>query len=97
MQKKDYLDHIILETLNLLHNSDGLRYMDLKSKLNISDTSLILRLDKLKSAQYIIPVAKITDTRRNYIDYTLTDTGIQLVKKLDIESLLIKVEEQLAR
>ena len=71
--------------------------MDLKSKLNISDTSLILRLDKLKSAQYIIPVAKITDTGRNYIAYTLTDLGIQLVKELDIETLLIKVEDQLAR
>ena len=95
MRKKDYLDYIVLETLNLLYNSDGLRYMDLKSKLNISDTSLLSRLDKLKTAQYIIPIAKITDTGRNYIAYTLTDFGIQLVKEFDIEALLIKVENQL--
>ena len=98
LEKSDYLDHIILETLKILYQSEnGLRYMDLKSKLNISDTSLILRLNKLKTAEYIGTEAKVSDTGRNYIAYILTDFGVQLVKELDVEKLLNKVEKRLAR
>jgi len=94
LKKSDYLDYIILETLNILHQSkNGLRYVDLRTKLNVSDTSLVNRLYKLKSLKYVELKPQISDTGKNYFAYTLTDTGIQLVKELDIEALLIKVEK----
>jgi len=97
LEKSDYLDHIVLEILNLLSKNDsGLRYNDLKTKLNVSDTSLVQRLNKLKSAEYIAPEAKISDTGRNYIAYILTDFGVQLIKELNIPKLLEKIDEQLA-
>ncbi|MCJ8306867.1 MAG: hypothetical protein HRU07_07460 [Nitrosopumilus sp.] len=96
MEKSDYLDHIILETLNLLNKSkNGLRYGDLKLKLNVSDTSLVNRLNKLKTSNYVTSKAQITDIGKNYFAYTLTDFGIQLVKELDVEKLLNNVEKLL--
>ena len=97
MEKSDYFDIINLETLNFLCKSDnGLRYIDLKAKLNVSDTSLVNRLKKLKYAEYISAEAKISDVGRNYIAYVLTDLGADLVKELEIEKLLEKVQEKFA-
>ena len=70
--------------------------MDLKAKLNVSDTSLVNRLNKLKFAEYISAEAKISDVGRNYIVYVLTDLGAELVKELEIEKLLEKVQEKFA-
>jgi len=98
LEKSDYLDHIILETLNILHQSEnGLRYGDLKTKLNVSDTSLITRLNKLKNSDFVTSKAQISDSGKNYFAYTLTAFGIQLVKELDIVKLINKVEKRLAR
>ena len=69
--------------------------MDLKAKLNVSDTSLVNRLNKLKFAEYISAEAKISDAGRNYIAYVLTDLGAELVKELEIEKLLEKVQKNL--
>lgn len=74
-----------------------MRYSELKSKLNVSDTSLVQRLNKLKNAEYITSEAKIAETEKNYFAYTLTELGCQLVTKLDITKLLEKVEDQVGR
>lgn len=97
MEKSDYLDHIILETLNELSQADnGLRYVDLKSKLNVSDTSLVQRLNKLKDAEYVTSEAKMNDKGKNYFAYVLTDLGVQLFKELDVPRLLKIVEKKFA-
>ena len=96
MKRSDYLDHIVLDTLNHLSNvTDGLRYTELKTRLNVSDASMVNRLNKLKDAGYVTVVAKTKDTGRHYVSYSLTHPGIELVHVLDVPSLLKKVENQL--
>ncbi|MDI1495926.1 MAG: hypothetical protein K8823_1234 [Cenarchaeum symbiont of Oopsacas minuta] len=96
MDKSDYFDHIILEILNTLHQSSGLRYSNLKTKLNVSDTSLVNRLNKLKLADYIIPQVTINEFGKNNVVYVLTKNGDKLVDKLNIKELIQNVESQLA-
>ena len=70
MKNHDLIDSVILEALNLLKKSqDGLRYGDLKLKLNISDSTLTNRLNKLKSYGLVKLEAKDSDLGRNYVVY----------------------------
>ena len=85
MDKSDYFDHIILEILNILHQSSGKRYSDLKGELIVSDTSLVNRLNKLKLAEYIIPKITFNESGKNNINYVLTKKGDQLVNTLNIK------------
>lgn len=94
MKKNDLMDSVILEALNLLkNNQNGLRYAELKSKLNISDSTLTNRLNKLKSYDLVKLEAKDSAVGRNYVVYGLTETGIKLVTKLDIDKILETLEE----
>ena len=95
LDKSDYFDHIILEILNILHQSSGQRYSDLKTQLNVSDTSLVNRLNKLKLAEYIIPQITFNESGKNNINYVLTKKGNQLVNTLNIKDLIKNIEAQL--
>ena len=97
VKRNDYLDHIVLDTLGqLFKTSEGLRFTELKTKLNVSDTSLVNRLNKLKDAKYIAMNANTSNTGRSYITYTLTQSGINLVHALNVPALLKELENQLA-
>ena len=96
MKKSDYLDHIVLDTLNKLSTVvDGLRYTELKTQLRVSDASLVNRLNKLKNAGYIDIKLMSTKTGRHYTSYILTPSGTELVKILNISELLKNVESQI--
>ena len=97
MRRSDYTDHVMLATLNQLHEvPDGLRFTELKAKLNVSDTSLVNRLNKLREAGYVTMDAKPGKKGRSYIAYVLTPSGIELVLALNISTLLETVENQFA-
>ena len=96
MKRSDYLDHIVLDTLNILSTTvDGLRYTEMKTQLRVSDASLVNRLGKLKDAGYVDVKLMPTKTGRYYTSYMLTQSGIELVRMFDIPKLLKKVEDQL--
>ena len=97
MKRNDYLDHIVLDTLNQLSKTaDGLKFTELKTKLNVSDTSLVNRLNKLKDAKHVVMQARTSSTGRSYITYTLTSSGTNLVYALNVPALLEELENQLA-
>jgi len=88
------MDSVILEALNLLKkDQNGLRYVELKSKLNISDSTLTDRLTKLKYYGLVKLEAKDSDIGRNYVVYNLTESGIKLVTKLDIDKIIETLED----
>lgn len=94
MKNGDLIDSVILETLDLLKKAEnGLRYVDLKAKLNISDSTLSNRLNTLKSYALVKLEARDIEVGRNYVVYGLTETGLNLVNKLDIEKILETLEE----
>lgn len=94
MSTKDFLlDAVILSILAELHKSDGLRYVDLKNRLNVSDSTLTKRLDKLREHNLIQVQARLSESGRNYIAYQLTETGRDVVNRLDIPDLLERLDE----
>lgn len=94
MKNSDLMDPVILEALNLLKKSqDGLRYVELKSKLIISDSTLTDRLNKLKSYELVKIEAKDSKNGRNYVVYDLTESGTNFVNKLDIEKIIETLED----
>lgn len=92
MSKNEFLlDAVLLGVLSELHRTRGLRYRELKAKLNVSDSTLTNRLGLLKSHRLVKVVARSSETGRSYIVYRLTETGGRVVKELDAPNLLQKV------
>ena len=87
----------MIDTLNRLSNApDGLRFTELKAKLNVSGASLVNRLNKLKDVEYITINAKTGKKSRAHVAYALTQSGVEPVDTLGVPTLLEKVENQFA-
>ena len=70
----------MIDTLNRLSNApDGLRFTELKAKLNVSGASLVNRLNKLKDVEYITINAKTGKKSRAHVAYALTQSGVEPV------------------
>lgn len=75
-----------------LHNSEGKRYVELKHKLGIADSTLTKRLNILKSFR-LVTIEAISDEGHNYIVYKLTETGNKLVKEWNVQQVLERDKE----
>ena len=84
-------DGISLHILNELSLKTAMRYIDLKEKLEVSDSSLTKRLTELRSMNMINVEARTNEKGRNFIVYVLTPDGEKVVKELDIRNWIKKV------
>ncbi|MBI2127290.1 MAG: transcriptional regulator [Thaumarchaeota archaeon] len=75
------------------HRTKGLRYVELKESLNVSDSTLTNRLDKLRDHQLVELKAHASESGRNYITYQLTEIGREGVKRLNVPDLLERVDD----
>lgn len=86
------LDVVTLSILAELSPSNSLRYVELRNRLNLSDSTLTNRLHKLRSRGLARLRANAGEMGRNYITYELTDRGRGVVEKLGIKDFLHKVD-----
>jgi DNA-binding HxlR family transcriptional regulator len=87
------LDSVVLTILAELYKNKELRYVQLKQKLNISDSALVTRLERLKAHKIVDIVARSNDGRGNYIAYVLTQQGNHIVSTLKVPELLQSLEK----
>jgi DNA-binding HxlR family transcriptional regulator len=82
-------DGIVLHILDELSHQE-LQYVDLKQKLEVSDSSLTKRLSDLRQIGFIRVEARTSEKGRNYIVYMLTEQGKGAVKDIDIHNFIKK-------
>ena len=83
INNKELLDPIIAEIMQKLKTDPNQRYQDLKDYLNISDATLSKKMSLLKSYEIIEPSSTNHKTGRNFIVYSLTQIGINMVSALN--------------
>ncbi|MGQ9718244.1 MAG: transcriptional regulator [Nitrososphaerales archaeon] len=93
VKKESLIDAVLLSILAKLYRSRGIRYVELKNKLNVSDSTLKNRLDRLRRRNLITIQAKRSESGRNYIAYTLTDMGKKIVEHVKVSDVLERFDE----
>lgn len=93
MSTGSVLDAITFGILSHLYKEGPLRYVQLKTKLNVSDSSLSSRLASLGNHQLITIEGVLNETGRNYFAYKLTEAGVNMVKTLNIPKILEQLDD----
>lgn len=93
MSTDSVLDAITFSILSHLYKRGALRYVQLKTKLNVSDSALSSRLTSLANHQLITIEGVLNETGRNYFVYKLTEAGTNLVKTLNIPKILEQLDD----
>ncbi|MDG6945680.1 MAG: winged helix-turn-helix transcriptional regulator [Nitrososphaerota archaeon] len=93
MSTDSVLDAINFNILSELYEHGPMRYVHLKTKLNVSDSSLTSRLNSLTAQKIVAVQPVLNDKGRNYFEYVLTDMGKRLVEDLDIPNILARLDE----
>ena len=93
MSTDSVLDAITFSVLSNLYKEGPMRYVQLKTKLNVSDSSLTSRLTSLTNQKLVTVEAILNETGRNYFVYKLTEAGTNLVKTLNIPKILEQLED----
>jgi DNA-binding HxlR family transcriptional regulator len=88
MSSDSIIDAINFNVLAELTKVGPMRYVQLKNKLNVSDSSLTSRLNALKGQGLITIEAVDNKEGRNYIVYKLTKAGESLVAAINLPKIL---------
>jgi DNA-binding HxlR family transcriptional regulator len=90
--KSILLDPVSPHILVKLYPSREMRYIELKTALNLSDSTLSKRLDELRKHGLVEIKAIDNPSGRNYIVYRLTDLGRKVVETLKLKDFLERLE-----
>lgn len=93
MSTDSVVDAINFNILSELYEQGPMRYVQLKNRLNASDSSLTSRLNSLSNQKLVTVRPVLNDRGKNYFEYILTDSGKSLVKALDIPKILARLSE----
>jgi predicted ArsR family transcriptional regulator len=87
MSNLELIDRVTFQLLSELNNSEGMRYVALRNKLGVGDSTLANRLAALQKEGYIGVKAVLRESGRNYIVYELTKAGRDYVRRHQITQL----------